>query len=700
MSASDADTCHSHRLQPLLAPRSIAIVGASPREGSFGRGVLDACLSAGFEGHVYPVNPNYQDVRGLPCFASLAELPEGVDHAILNVPNQRLEATVDAAITAGIPAVSIFASCYVEGDAQPRLLDRLKARARESGLLVCGGNGMGFYNRVHKVRSSLGGYPREDAGEVAMIAQSGSIYAGLIQNDGRLGFNLTVSSGQEIAVSAADYMDFALELPSTRAIGLFLETIRDPGAFMVAMEKANARGVPVVAVKAARTAAAVEMAKSHSGALAGNDAAYRALFDRTSVLRCRDMDEMIATLQVVSQTPSPGPGGLAAITDSGGEREHLADLADDAGVPFARIGDATISKLAERLDYGLEPSNPLDAWGTGQDYAAIFRDCMSALMEDPDTAIGLWIADLRDTDGYRGPFVEAAPKIAAACGKPLMFATAVPMGPNQDYARRLRQEGVPLLEGIGPAITAVRHALARRDFLARPAMVLPAAPAAAVIQRWRGRLAEGAVSDEATALELIAAFGIAAAVPHRASSRDQAIAAAEKAGFPVALKTAMPGIQHKSDVGGVALGLHDGSAVAAAWDDMAARLGPDVVVSTMAPSGTEVAFGMVNDPLTGPLVMVSAGGLLIEVLEDAVFALPPFDAAEARRLLQRLRIRRLLQGVRGRPTADIDALADALSRFSILVSELGPEVAQIDVNPVIAGPDGCLAVDALVVPKT
>lgn len=699
MSAPDVDPSFRHRLQPLLAPRSIAIVGASPREGSFGHGVFDACLSAGFGGQVHPVNPNYREVLGFPCFPSLAALPGRVDHAILNVPNHRLEAAIGEAIDAAIPAVTIFASCYVEGDAEPSLLERLRARAREAGLLVCGGNGMGFYNRADKVRCSLGGYPAEDVGEVAMIAQSGSIYAGMIQNDGRMGFNITVSSGQEISVTAADYMDYALDMPSTRAIGLFLESIRDPDAFRAAMAKANARGVPVVAVKVARTAAAIDMAKSHSGALAGNDAAYGALFERTGVLRCRDMAELIATLQVVSQTPFPGPGALAAITDSGGEREHLADLAEDAGVRFARIGAETVNRLADRLDYGLEATNPLDAWGTGADYAAVFRDCMTALMEDDDTALGLWVADLRDADTYRLPFVEDAPGIAQASGKPLAFATTVPLGPNAGIARRLRTCGVPLLEGIGPAMVAIRHALDRRDFLRRSAMSPPAVPPAAVVDDWRRKLSGADDLDEALGLELLASFGIAAAVPHRASDREQAVAAAEAAGFPVAVKTAMPGIRHKSDVGGVALGLRDGAAVAAAWDDMADRLGPRVVVSTMSQPGVEIAFGMVNDPLTGPLVMVGAGGIFVELLEDVAFALPPFDASEARRLLECLRIHRILQGTRGRPAADISALADSLARFSVLAHALGDGIAEIDVNPVLAGLEGCRAVDALVVPR-
>ena len=522
---------------------------------------------------------------------------------------------------------------------------------------------------------------------------------GLLENDGRLSFNLTVSSGQEIATTAADYMDFALGLPTTRAIALFIETIRDAEGFIAAAERAMAGDIPIVVAKVARTEASKAMAVSHSGALAGDDAAYDALFERYGVLRCDTLADMFATLQVMTQTPRAGPGGLAAITDSGGEREYLADESERIGVRFADIGGPTVARLEGRLEYGLEPVNPLDAWGTGNDYPGIFHDCMAALMEDPDTAFGLWVADIRDSDNWRTPFIERAPGISRQTGKPMAFVSCVPNGANQGQAQALMGAGMPLLEGFGPALAAIRHGFAYRDRRARPAAAPPAPPDDAVVDAWRARLTGGEPFGEAEGLELLAAFGVPANRAVFTETRDGALAAAADMDGPVALKTADPNIQHKSDVGGVALGLDGGAAVAAAYDQMAARLGPRVLVAAMAPAGVELAFGMVRDPQFGPLVMVGAGGILVELLGDTRFALPPFDAAEARRLIDRLACRRLLDGVRGKPAADMDALAEALARFSVLAASLGDAIAEIDVNPVIAGPDGCLAVDALVAPR-
>lgn len=689
-----------HRLQPLLAPRSVAIVGASPKQESFGWTSYRALADCGFEGRIALVNPGYEEIDGRPCFASLSSIPGGVEHAMLNVANLRLEGIFDEAIAAGIPAVTIFASGYLEGDSDPPLLARLRAKARASGLLVCGGNGSGFYNRAEKVQITLaGGRGGPDVGPITLIAQSGSIYLGMIQTDGRLDFNMTVSSGQEIGTSAAEYMDYALELPSTRAIALFLETIRDPAGFRAAAAKALERGVPVVVLKVARTEESAKMAVSHSGALAGNDDAYNAVFERYGVQRVNDLDAMIATLQMAIQPRPFVAGGLVAITDSGGEREHLADMASDAGVPFAQIAPATTEKLAARLEYGLDPVNPLDAWGTGKDYAPIFLDCWQALMEDPDCGVGVWVADLRDGEKYRTVFTRTAHEIAAAAGKPMAFATCVPNGIGHETALRLRELGTPLIDGLGPAMTAVARMMAWRHRRAAPAMELPAPPDDAVVARWKARLAHGGALEEVEGLALAADFGLAVSPSAIVTDVAEALVAAERLGYPVVLKTAQEGIAHKSDVGGVRLGLEDGDAVAGAYEDMGARLGPRCLVSPMAGQGTEMVFGMVRDATFGPLVLVGAGGIFVEVLKDAQLAVPPFDAAFARRLIDRLRARPLLDGVRGRPAADVDALAQAFARFSVLAATLGQDIAELDINPVIAGPGGAIAVDALVVPS-
>lgn len=690
-----------HRLQPLLCPRSIAVVGASPRPGTFGHSCWQAVLETGFDGDLFLVNPRYDEIEGRPCWPDLASLPRPVEHAALIVANARLESVFDATVAAGIPAATIFASGYLEDDGDPPLLQRLKAKARQAGLLVCGGNGSGFVNRAEKVQVALAGRRASmETGPVALISQSGSVYLGLVQTDGRLGFNLTVSSGQEISVTAADYMDYALELESTRAIALFLETIRDPQAFRAAAEKALARGVPVVAVKAARTEESARMAVSHSGALAGDDAAHDAFFERYAVLRTDDIAEMIATLQLAIQPRPFVPGGLVAMTDSGGEREHLVDLAEARGVPFARISPQTKAKLASRLEYGLEPANPLDAWGTGKDYVAIFSDCWQALMADPAAAMGLWVADMRDREPYRKHFIEGASAVCRRTGKPMAFATCVPGGIVHETARRLYALGIPFIDGLGPAVAAVAHAMAWCDWRAAPAMVPPPGPDGAIVARWRRRLAAGGPLGEGDGLALARDFGLPTVETVAVASEEEAVQAVARLGGKVVLKTAMPGLAHKSDVGGVVLGLEGGEAVAAAFRALAASLGPRCLLQPLAPAGAEMVFGLVKDAQFGPLVLVGTGGIFVEALRDTALAVPPFDARFARRLIDRLRARPLLDGARGRAAADIDALALALARFSVLAACLGDILAEFELNPVLAGAQGPLAVDALLRPQT
>jgi acyl-CoA synthetase (NDP forming) len=687
----------THPLAPLLAPRSLALVGASPRAGSNGHGMIAAARSCGFEGALYLVNPRYDEIEGEPCYPSLDALPETPEHASIMLANERLEAAIDAAIAAGVKAATIFASGYLENDTSPRLLERIKHKAREAGLKICGGNGMGFYNRVHKVRCAMDDEPREEPGPVTLISHSGSMFSALSSNDGRLRFNLTVSPGQEVATNAAEYMDFALELPGTRVIGLFLETIRDPEGFIAAAEKAAARDIPIVAIKVARTEQSARFAVSHSGAIAGDDAAYDAVFERYGVLRCDDVDEFFATCQLLSQPWRVGPGGIAAITDSGGERELLTDCADAAGVRFARIDERTRVRLEERLEYGLQPENPLDAWGTGRDYAGIFRDCMGALLDDPDTALGVWVTDLRDGDRFREPFLEDVPGLVAERDTPLIFATCFNSGLDTDVARQLGQSDIAVLEGMGASLAAIRHAFAFRDARERKPPQPPAPPDAQIVARWRERLETGTPLDEAEGYALLRDFGVPAPQAAIVEDAGAARAAAGELGFPVALKTAMPGIAHKSDVGGVALDLADGNAVESAYAALAARLGPRALVTPMAEAGVEMVFGKVTDAQFGPLVMLGAGGVFVETLRDVRFAVPPVDASWARRMIDGLQARALLEGARGRPAADIDALAQAFARFSVLAVSLDAQLAELDVNPIIAGPHGAMAVDALAV---
>jgi acyl-CoA synthetase (NDP forming) len=687
----------SHRLDPLLRPDSLAFVGASVRPDTPGNTMVRAVAMDGYAGSVYAINPKYDSVEGVPCFASLADLPQAVEHVVLGVANEHLEAELAAAIRHGARAATIFASCVLEGD--DRLADRLSAMAREAGMAICGGNGMGFCNPTVGLRVS--GYATKGRmlpGGVTLIAQSGSAFSALGYNDRRLKFNLCASTGRELATATADYMDWALEQGATRVIGLFLESARDPAAFVAALAKAETRRIPVVVLKVGRTETSAAFAASHSGAIAGDDAAYEALFEKWGVQSVGTLDSLAASLLLFGNAKPAAAGGMASVHDSGGEREMVVDLASEIGVPLAAISTATKARLRRHLDPELEPVNPLDVWGTGRDFEANVEACLSALLDDPDTAIGVMFEDIRDGSYITKGFTAAAIRAAGNSDKPVALVTNYASLNHRDVALATTEAGVPVIDGTEEGLRAVRNLLAFRDHL-------PVSPSTeggvdeALRAAWRARLASGTPLDEAEGLRLIADYGIATPSTRIAETREAALAAAREIGFPVVLKTAAPGVLHKSDRDGVRLGIADEAGLAAAYDDMAARLGPRILVATMAGKGVEIGLGIVNDHQFGPYLIVAAGGIWIEILKDRVVAIPPVSTVRAATLVDRLRIRPLLDGRRGLPPADLPALHHAISRLSALAEDLGDLIAEMDINPVIVSNSGAVAVDAVVVPR-
>jgi acyl-CoA synthetase (NDP forming) len=688
-----------HRLEPLLAPSSVALVGASRQPESAGNDMVREIRQGGYAGRVYPVHPRHGEVEGLPCFPSLDALPERPDLAVVALANERLEACFESLARLRIPAAVVFASGHLPGEkAGHALIDRLRHVAAQAGIVVCGVNGMGFYNLDRRLRIFPQHRPRSFApGGVVFLSQSGSALTSLLWNEQKLRFSLAASVGQELNASVADFMDYALEQPSTRVIALFLETVRDPRGFAGALAKARARSIPVVVLKAGRTAAGAAMALSHTGALAGNDAAYQALFERHGVIRVRTLGEMAATAQLLGHARRAARGALAAILDSGGEREVLVDLAEEVGVPFAAIGPATAQTLAAALDPGLEPVNPLDAWGTGRDYPAVYERCLQALVDDPDSAMGLLVADLSSGFALHENFAAAARQVAGRTNKPVAVLTNHVGTDTQDLALRLVEAGVPVLDGTEQGLLAVRHALHFRDAQAAPAVQMPEAADAAVVRRWRERLSRAGLVDEHESLALLRDFGLETVPARIVESAAEARRDAAALGYPVALKTAMPGIAHKSEVAGVRLDLRDEAALDHAYAELAGRLGPRAIVAPMLRGGVEVALGVARDPQFGPLVMVGAGGIHIEILRDRQLALAPVDSRMARAMIERLAIAPLLRGARGAGALDMEALATAIVRLSRLALDLGDLLAELDVNPVLVRADGCVALDALLV---
>jgi acyl-CoA synthetase (NDP forming) len=683
----------------MLEARSVAVVGASDQPGSFGEQLMVQLLRGGFDGAVHPVNPHHAELFGLRCHPRIEDLPGPFDLAVLGVANHRLEAQLAAAAAAGAAAAVIFASCH-EPPRQgvPPLTERLRRIALDAGMVVCGGNGMGFVNLERGLRACGFPQPLDRApGGLTFLTHSGSAFSALLHNDRGLACNLAVSTGLELTTGIAEYLDYAAGLASTRVVAVFVEAARDPAALRAALARAAERELPVVALKVGRGGRARAMVAAHSGALAGEDGAWQALFDAYGVMRVRTMDELADTCELLLAGRVAAAGGLAAVLDSGGERAHLVDLAEEAGVAFAPLAPATERRLAAVLDPGLAPVNPVDAWGTGHDADRVMGECLDALAADPATGALAFCVDLTTEalpgDGYVRVAVEAAGRTA----KPLAVLANLASGVDRRDAALVRAAGVPVLEGTATGLAAFAHLFARREHLAARPDRPPPGPGAGVTAGWRARLAAGGRLSELDGLALLADYGIAVSAAVAVGSLDEAVAAAGRLGWPVALKTARPGVAHKSPAGGVRLGLAGPAELAAAWAGIQAALGPAMLVAAMAPPGVELALGVVRDRQFGPVVMVAAGGVLVELLRDRRFALPPFGRRAAAAMLDRLAVRPLLDGFHGRSPL-LGAVAEAVARLSVLAADLGDLLDALDVNPLVAGPAGCVAVDALVLP--
>ncbi|CAN5217486.1 acetate--CoA ligase family protein [soil metagenome] len=671
----------------MLEARSIAVVGASSRPDSFGaRMVIEAQRGSA---KVHFVNPRYDRIEGLACAPTLEALDETPDLVLLGVPDATVVGTLESAAAIGAPSAVLFGSAHGHG-----LREQIVSVATGAGMAVCGAGCMGFVNNALGVRAL--GYLEPDplpAGGLSLVTHSGSAFSTLLRARRGFGFRLAVSSGQELVTDTADYVEYALQDPATDVIGLLLETPRSAPRLAAALRRAAAADIPVVILTVGGSPRGRAMVAAHSGALAGDTEGWAAFCAATGAIAVHDLTEFSDTVELFAAgrraRTKPGPGvGIATVHDSGAERALCADVAHSLGIPFADLAEGTVETLTDLLDDGLVATNPLDVWGTGADTRALFGGCLEVLAGDPAVAVTALAVDLvTEFDGDTA-YPDALLDIAAGTDAPLAVLASAASAIDPAVAGRLREHRIPVLEGY-------RSGLAALDHLARWPQPLPARAepiASDRRSRWLTTISAGAVRP----FELLADYGIPVVASVCAATPAQARAAAQTVGYPVALKTA--GTAHKSNVGGVVLGLADDDALTAAYTTMAKRLGPEVTVDAMTAGGVEISVGFVRDPSFGPLLVVAAGGLLVELLADRAVACPPLREPQAEQLLEALRIRPLLGGWRGGPPVAVDALVQVIVAFSRMAAELGDVLDAVEANPVIVSPTGAVAVDALVIP--
>lgn len=664
-------------LTPLLEAQSVAVIGASPKLGSVGQQVMAQLEGGGFRGRVLPINPKYPDMQ--------SSLDEPVDLAVMAVGNSRLEEQVEIALAAGARSLQIFASCFGEASNGQPLQVWLSQRL--AGLPVCGANGMGFLNLTRSLRI-CGFYQPFDLrpGRTTFVSHSGSLFSAMLHNQRHQTFNLVVSTGNELTLTQADYVEFALAQEDTRVVAMFTETVRDSQKMSQVWKMAAAQDIPIVVLKVGRTDAGAAAVATHSAGLAGAYEPFAAFARAHGVHLTESMDEMMDTIALFDSSRRPSIRALGAVLDSGGERTHMLDLASELGVELATLEATTSDRLREVLDEGLEPVNPVDAWGTGRSPEVTF-ECLNALADDAAVGAVAFAVDLTAEENSCTDYADTALKAAAATTKPLLVLTHLASAVDPVQAAVLANARIPLLRGTNTGLRAIAHFLNRQQ--PRPISV-PAPPD--TLEQWSNRLLAGILND-VEALDLLAEFGVPIEPMHRVPNMTKAIELAGRIGYPVALKTV--GLIHKTEHHALRLNLRNAESLSNAWREMRALELP-LAIQKMVPRGVEVAMGMINDPRVGPVMMVGAGGVMVELLDDRVVVAPPLDHDSADQVLSRLRVGELLSGFRGSDPLPKGELLDALVAFSGLTHHLGSLVASIDVNPLIVHSNGVAAVDAFV----
>jgi acyl-CoA synthetase (NDP forming) len=710
-------------LKPLLAPRSVAVVGATerPQHGSM---AFRNLTRGGFAGRTYAVNPRYRTIFGHPCYPDLESLPEVPDCAVLAVSAALVPGILRQGAEIGLRAAVIFSAGFAEAGEAGRALQReLADIAGQHGIAICGPNCMGIVNLVDRIAMYTALVPDSlPRGRIGVVSQSGSV-AYLLLSAHRIACSVVVSSGNQAVTDAADYLACLVEDPDTDAVALFLEAIPRPEVFLRSVARAHALGKPVVICMPGRSPRAAEAMLAHTGTLAGSFEVFSAYCRQHGLIQVDDLDDMVETLVLLSaprrRVARPT---LGAINCSGGENALLMDVAQTAGIEVPAFTPETTAALRSLLPDFAAARNPLDVTGVFYYDGAGYRRCLEVVAQDPGVGMVLAVLDVPaehvppEAVGFNLPIVEATAAAARQVDKPVAFLSNLSGDVHAEMRNVLRRAGVPVLEGTRKGLTAIRRFLDWttwvRDLERRggPGRLVADRTPAAVPDGLESAVAAagGDPVAEFEAKQVLARFGLPVVREEAARSPDEAVAAALRIGFPVAVKIRSPDVAHKTDVGGVALDVADAAGVEAAFQALnasvrrrapAARI-DGVLVQAMVRGGTEIIVGMTRDPAFGPVVLVGLGGIFVEMLEGHALCCAPFDRETAEELIRRLPAWEVLRGARGHAPRDVAALAECLARFSAFAAAAAPLVRQIDLNPVFVLPEGrgVVVADALFVP--
>lgn len=688
----------SHRLDALLRPKSIAIVGASARSDSFGKQLQLSINSLGYEGQIYLINPKYEQIDGLPAYPSLAALPHPVDCVAMAIADSALPKALEAAVEAGARSAVLFGRSYGQMPDGRELTHTLSDIAAQAQLQLCGANCMGYVNLVDKLQMT--GFPFSTLGEpghVGLVSHSGSTWSGIVGNLRNLRFNYAISAGQELSMTVADYVDFLVSQPTTRVICLVFETVRYPEKFLAALERAREKNIAVIALKLGRSVKGQEFAKSHSGAISGSADVYDAIFERYGVIGVRSLDELMDTAELFAAPRLPHNGLIGLGCDSGGERQLIADLSEPLALPFTHLSAQTMERLHGLLDPGIEANNPLDYWGDGRD---VIADALLALADDPDVGTLVMATNIPDGQDFTSVCSRALEKVVAGTDKPVVLFGNVSNSMSPTECARYRALGVPVLMGTETAIRALSHYSKYHGASRLPLITARGADVSAdVLLLWHQRLAEAARANTTLqSFDLLHDFGLPVAASLSTASLQEGLDFAAQLGYPLVAKIDSPDVAHKSDLGGVILGIASDDALAAAFEKLQA-ISPGSVLLQQQLDGNELILGMKHDTQFGPTFTVGFGGIYVEIFKDFVILLPGDGLAVIEAKIRTLKTFPLLDGARGRPVADLPQLAKVIQAFMRMGMSLQADVEEMEINPLLVDGKRMAAVDLLVIPR-
>ena len=694
----------SGSLERLLRPRSVAIVGASDKPGALGASVLSNLDRSGYAGAIHLINPKRTEIGNRPCLASIDDLPDGVDAAVLAVPRAAVLPSIEALARRRVGAAVIFSAGFAEGG-EEGLADQgeITRIASEVGMVIEGPNCLGMVNHVDRIPLTFIETASEALGAragIAIVSQSGAMAAvlGVTFASRDLGLSYSISTGNEAASGVEDYVEFLVEDTSTRVIAMIVEQFRKPARFLAAAHKAHAKGKRIVLLHPGRSSAARESAATHTGAMAGDYQVMRAKVERAGVILVETLEELGDVAEIALRCPVLSAGGPAVLGESGAFKALTLDLCEELGLDLPPINDQTAPALRAVLPSFVGVSNPLDLTAQGLVEPDLYHRTLTALFDD--TRFASIVACIIQTDPVTSaiklpPILKAVQERKPV--KPLIFAGLDEGAPiPADYIAQLRALGIVYFPSTERAFRALKRidAFAARDIATRTA-----APVAIT-----GLPSHGGVIPEYKAKQILAPLGIPFPEGRLATSLEQALTAAAAIGYPVVLKAQSPDLSHKSDAGGVVVGLADATSLKEGWAKLhadVARHRPDltldgVLIEAMGKRGIELIIGARNDPDWGPVILAGFGGITAEILGDVRILTPDLPADAIIRELHRLKNAPLLRGFRGSPPLDVNAAARIVATLGqLLLAE--PAIREIDLNPVVIYPDGegAVALDAL-----